>query len=191
MREDMYVQSGPASFSLDTTRERIPTGSTYRYQIGKLSVAEIREMLRNTTRMLIARARQNGELDRPVMSAVDTTKGFRFTGDIEGHEDDRIESRSICLFPIDRSNRVSMIASAPRLRFSGPGAATAGPPVSSAASKRRAAEGWPRSPRGGPRATRGAPAARPTPRLARRRCTPAPSWRTRTGRRPSSGRTPT
>jgi putative transposase len=62
MREDMYARSGPASFSLDTTRERIPTGSTHRYQIGKLSVAEIRSMLRNTTRMLIARARQHGEL---------------------------------------------------------------------------------------------------------------------------------
>ena len=68
MREDMYARSGPASFSLDTTRERIPTGSTHRYQIGKLSVTEIREMLRNTTRMLIARARQNGELDGSVFA---------------------------------------------------------------------------------------------------------------------------
>jgi putative transposase len=88
MREDMYARSGPASFSLDTTRERIPTGSTHRYQIGKLSVAEIREMLRNTTRMLIARARQNGELDGSVMAAIDVTKGFPFTGDVEDHEDD-------------------------------------------------------------------------------------------------------
>ncbi len=88
MREDMYARSGPASFSLDTTRERIPTGSTHRYQIGKLSIAEIREMLRSTTRMLIARARQNGELDGPVFAAIDVTKGFPFTGDEEGHEDD-------------------------------------------------------------------------------------------------------
>ena len=88
MREDMYARSGPASFSLDTTRDRIPTGSTHRYQIGKLSVAEIREMLRNTTRMLIARARQNGELDGSVFAAIDVTKGFPFTGDVEDHEDD-------------------------------------------------------------------------------------------------------
>jgi putative transposase len=88
MREDMYARSGPASFSLDTTRERIPTGSTHRYQIGKLSDAEIREMLRNTTRMLIAQARQNGELDGSVMAAIDVTKGFPFTGDVEDHEDD-------------------------------------------------------------------------------------------------------
>ncbi|EMA52083.1 transposase IS4 family protein [Halococcus thailandensis JCM 13552] len=88
MREDMYARSGPASFSLDTTRERIPTGSTHRYQIGKLSVADIRSMLRNTTRMLIARARQHGELTGKLWAAIDVTKGFPFTGDPEGHEDD-------------------------------------------------------------------------------------------------------
>ena len=88
MREDMYARSGPASFSLDTTRERIPTGSTHRYQIGKLSVPEIREMLRNTTRMLIARARQHGELTGKLWAAIDVTKGVPFTGEIEGHEDD-------------------------------------------------------------------------------------------------------
>ena len=88
MREDMYARSGPGSFSLDTTREKIPTGSTHHYQIGKLSISEIREMLRNTTRMLITRARQNGELDGPVFAAIDVTKGFPFTGDIESHEDD-------------------------------------------------------------------------------------------------------
>ena len=88
MREDMYARSGPASFSLDTTREHIPTGSTHRYQIGKLSVAEIRSMLRNTTRMLIARARQHGELTGKLWAAIDVTKGVPFTGEIEGHEDD-------------------------------------------------------------------------------------------------------
>jgi IS4 transposase len=89
MREDMYARSGPVSFSLDTTRDRIPTGSTHRYQIGKLSVAEICSMLRNTTRMLIARARQHGELDRKLWAAIDVTKGFPFTGDVEDHEDEK------------------------------------------------------------------------------------------------------
>ncbi|GAA0472576.1 transposase (plasmid) [Halococcus dombrowskii] len=88
MREDMYARSGPASFSLDTTRERIPTGSTHRYQIGKLSVDNIRSMLRNTTRMLIARARQHGELTGKLWAAIDVTKGFPFTGDLEDHEND-------------------------------------------------------------------------------------------------------
>ena len=93
MREDMYAASGPASFFLDTTRERVPSGSTHRYQIGKLSVAEIREMLRNTTRMLIARARQNGELTGKLWTAIDVTKGFPFTGDPEDHEDDILGHR--------------------------------------------------------------------------------------------------
>ena len=88
MHEDMYTRSGPASFSLDTTRERIPTGSTHRYQIGKLSVADVRSMLRNTTRMLIARACQHGELTGELWAAIDLTKGFPFTGDVAGHEDD-------------------------------------------------------------------------------------------------------
>jgi putative transposase len=93
MREDMYARSGPASFSLDTTRERIPTGSTHRFQISKLSVAEIRSMLRNTTRMLIARARQHGELTGKLWAAIDVTKGFPFTGDTEDHEDDILGHR--------------------------------------------------------------------------------------------------
>jgi putative transposase len=88
MREDMYAASGPGSFVLDTTRERVPSGSTHRYQIGKLSVAEIRSMLRNTTRMLIARARQHGELTGKLWTAIDVTKGVPFTGDVEDHEDD-------------------------------------------------------------------------------------------------------
>ncbi len=88
MREDMYAASGPASFFLDTTRERVPSESTHRYQLGKLSVAEIRSMLRTTTRMLIARARQHGELTGKLWAAIDVTKGFPFTGDIEDHEAD-------------------------------------------------------------------------------------------------------
>ncbi len=88
MREDMYARSGPASFLLDTTRERIPTGSMHRYQIGKLSVSAIRSMLHNTTRMLIARARQNGELTGKLWAAIDVTKGFPFTGKAENHDED-------------------------------------------------------------------------------------------------------
>ncbi len=83
MREDMYAASGPASFCLDTTHERVPSGSTHRYQIGKLSVGDIRSMLRNTTRMLIARARQHGELTDKLWAAIDVTKGFPFTRNVE------------------------------------------------------------------------------------------------------------
>jgi putative transposase len=45
-------------------------------------------MLRNTTRMLIARACQHGELTGKLWAAIDVTKGFPFTGDGDGHEDD-------------------------------------------------------------------------------------------------------
>jgi putative transposase len=88
MREDMYPASGPGSFVLDTTRERVPSGSTHRYQIGKFSVTDIRSILRTTTRMLIARARQHGELTGKLWTAIDVTKGVPFTGDVESHEDD-------------------------------------------------------------------------------------------------------
>nr|WP_273742486.1 transposase [Natrinema soli] len=88
MREDMYAASGPASFVLDTTRERVPSGSTHRYQTGKLSVVEIRSMLRNTTRMLIARARQHGELTGKLWAAIDVTKGVPFTSDVDDDDDD-------------------------------------------------------------------------------------------------------
>jgi putative transposase len=88
MREDMYARSGPASFFLDTTRERVPSGSTHRYQIGKLSASEIRSMLRTTTRQLITRARQHGELGAQLWTAIDVTKGAPFTGDVEAHDED-------------------------------------------------------------------------------------------------------
>lgn len=45
-------------------------------------------MLRNTTRRLIARARQHGELTGTLWAAIDVSKEFPFTGDIEDHKDD-------------------------------------------------------------------------------------------------------
>lgn len=90
MREDMYARGGHRSFIHDTSRtyDETPTGSTHRYQLGKLSVEEIRSMLRNTTRMLIARARHNSELVGKLWAAIDVTKGFEFTGDLDGYEDE-------------------------------------------------------------------------------------------------------
>jgi hypothetical protein len=60
---------------------------------GQTSVGEIRSMLRNTTRMIIARARQNSELTGKLWAAIDVTKGFPFTGDVEDHEDDILGHR--------------------------------------------------------------------------------------------------
>lgn len=87
MRENMYAQAGQHSFAIDSSREQTPSGSNHRHQVQKLSVKETREMLRNTTRALIARARSNDELDRKVTVAIDITKSKPFTGDREGHED--------------------------------------------------------------------------------------------------------
>ena len=87
MRQEMYAQSGQYSFAIDTDRERTPSASNHRHQIQKLSVEETREMLQNTTRALIARARHNDELDRQVTVAIDITKSKPFTGDRDGYED--------------------------------------------------------------------------------------------------------
>lgn len=87
-REDMYAESGYGSFLIDSTRERPPTGSAHRHQIGKLTVEEIRSMFRNTTKNLISHARRDSELVGKLMVAIDTTKGKEFTGDRDGHEDE-------------------------------------------------------------------------------------------------------
>lgn len=52
----------------------------------QLGVEEIRSILRNTTRMLIARARHNSELVGKLWTAIDVTNGFEFTGDLNGYE---------------------------------------------------------------------------------------------------------
>lgn len=38
--------------------------------------------------MLIARVRQHGELVDKLWAAIDVTKGFPFTGEVEDHKDD-------------------------------------------------------------------------------------------------------
>jgi len=77
MRENMYAQSGQHSFYIDSQRDRTPSASNHRYQIGKLSTEETRSMLHETNRMLIARARHNAELVGNLVAAIDITKGNR------------------------------------------------------------------------------------------------------------------
>jgi IS4 transposase len=86
MREDMYAEGGHGSFYSDTQRRRAPSGSNHRYQIEKLTVEEMRTMLRETNRPLIARARRNSELVRKLCAAIDITKGNPFTGQITRDE---------------------------------------------------------------------------------------------------------
>ena len=83
MREDMFANAGQYSFAIDSSRERTPSASNHRYQIQKLGVDEVRSMLRETTRMLIARARHNNELVGKLHAAIDITKGNPWTGQIE------------------------------------------------------------------------------------------------------------
>ncbi|AGB39036.1 transposase [Natronococcus occultus] len=90
MRENMYAQSGQHSFYIDTQRDRTPSASNHRYQIGKLTVEETRSMLHETTRMLIARARHNAELVGKLWAAIDITKGNPWTGKIERDGDNNI-----------------------------------------------------------------------------------------------------
>jgi len=90
MRENMYAQSGQHSFYIDSQRDRTPSASNHRYQIGKLSTEETRSMLHETNRMLIARARHNAELVGNLVAAIDITKGNPWTGKIERDEADNI-----------------------------------------------------------------------------------------------------
>lgn len=75
MWEDMFAQSGHKSFMIDSERDRTPSASNHRYQLKKHSIEEIRSMLRETTRELIARARRNSELVGKLTVAIDITKG--------------------------------------------------------------------------------------------------------------------
>ncbi|WP_140408925.1 transposase [Natronolimnobius baerhuensis] len=90
MRENMYAQSGQHSFYIDSQRDRTPSASNHRYQIGKLTVEETRSMLHETTRMLISRARHNSELVGKLWAAIDITKGNPWTGKVKRDEDNNI-----------------------------------------------------------------------------------------------------
>ncbi|WP_117595679.1 transposase [Haloprofundus halophilus] len=90
MRENMYAQSGQHSFYIDSQRDRTPSASNHRYQIGKLTAEETRSMLHETNRMLIAHARHNAELVGKLVAAIDITKGNPWTGKIERDEDGNI-----------------------------------------------------------------------------------------------------
>jgi len=88
MRSEMYTQGGAESFLLDSQRDRTPSGSVHRHHLGKLDVPEVRSMLQETTRALVARARHRDELVGELQAAIDITKGNPFRGDRDGYEDE-------------------------------------------------------------------------------------------------------
>ncbi|MFU8869050.1 transposase [Natronococcus sp.] len=91
MREEMYAQDGSDNFAADTSRDRVPSGSNHRHQVQKLGVDEVRSMLRETTRMLVARARRNSELSGDLWAAIDITKGNPWHGEVERDDDGSLE----------------------------------------------------------------------------------------------------
>jgi putative transposase len=87
MRQDMHANGGASSFRQDTTRDLIPSGDSHRYQLKKLSVEDVRRMLRETARAMVARARSRKQLDGEVMAAIDITKGHPWTGQVDRDSD--------------------------------------------------------------------------------------------------------
>lgn len=92
MREDMYANDAPGNFKSDSTREKSPSGDSHRYQLKKLSVADVRRMLQETTQRMIERARLKKELTHgEIMAAIDITKGYPWTGQVKRNSEGELK----------------------------------------------------------------------------------------------------
>jgi IS4 transposase len=91
--QDAFTEGGLDAFRVNTTRpeDQQHVARTHRHHLQKLDVESIRSMLQETARMLVARARHNGELQGKLSSAIDITKGNPWTGEIEWTDDDHPE----------------------------------------------------------------------------------------------------
>lgn len=89
-REEMYAEAGARSFAADTSRERVQSGSNHRHQLTKITPMQAREMHRETTKQLVARARQDSELTGDITASIDITKSnpYRTGKKLEFDEDD-------------------------------------------------------------------------------------------------------
>lgn len=79
-RQDLCAETGAVDFTLETTRDRTPTGSYHRNCIRSLPIDHQRENHRAAMTEVIARARQQGELNRNQHVAIDITEGDPFQG---------------------------------------------------------------------------------------------------------------
>ena len=95
MRSDMFAESGADSYHDDTTRKVAPRGRHHRDKLRVLDTDAVREMMRNTTQALVARARHNSELVGNLTVAIDITKGHPWTGDVDRAEDGQNEEEYI------------------------------------------------------------------------------------------------
>jgi len=75
MRTDAH--DGAENFAEDSTRDLTPCGDSHRLQTADLGVENVRQMLRETSRTLVARAKSKGKIGREVMASIDITKGYR------------------------------------------------------------------------------------------------------------------
>lgn len=80
-RQDLCAETGAVDFTLETTRDRTPTGSYHRNCIRSLSIAHQRRNHRAAMTEVIARAKQQGELHRKQHVAIDITEGDPFLGE--------------------------------------------------------------------------------------------------------------
>ncbi|WP_199241422.1 hypothetical protein [Halorubrum sp. ARQ200] len=85
-RQDLCAETGAVDFTIETTRERTPTGSYHRNCIRSLSITQQRENHRAAMTEVIARAKQQGQLARKQHVAVDITEGDPFLGERDTEE---------------------------------------------------------------------------------------------------------
>lgn len=87
MRTDMHPNDGAGNFAEDTKREKTPSGDSHILQTKRLGVENIRTMLRETARTLVARAKSKDQMGRKQMAAIDFTKGNPWGGHVERNSD--------------------------------------------------------------------------------------------------------
>jgi len=73
-RREMCAESGLDSFKVDSTRDRVHTGSNHRHHLQKITAEDSRQMLRDTAERLIEEARRDSELVGKLYAAIDITK---------------------------------------------------------------------------------------------------------------------
>lgn len=89
MQQDKCIDA----YRMATTRplDQQHTGRTHRHHLQNHSAEDVREMLQESTKKLVRKARHKGELQGKIWAAIDVTKGAPWTGNIEWTDDDSPE----------------------------------------------------------------------------------------------------
>lgn len=109
MRQDAFAEGGVESYRERTSRpkEHQHWGRTHRHHLTQLDVEDIRSMLQETSRALVARARHRDELRDKVVVGIDVTKGNPWTGEIEWTDDDQPANPYIMGYKEDQGKDVT------------------------------------------------------------------------------------